>query len=99
MDKNNKVKTTAKLATGDKVSIQSGKDEKTYTIVLYGDTNGDGTITALDLLQVQKNILGYTKLTLCYQKAADTNKDGKVTALDLLQVQKDILGYSDIKQS
>lgn len=98
-DKNKKAKTTAALATGDLVTITSGTEQKTYTVIIYGDTNGDGSITALDLLQVQKNILGYTKLTGAYQKAADTNKDGKITALDLLQVQKDILGYANIKQS
>lgn len=97
-DSKNQNKTTAKLATGDKVTITSGKDQKTYTVVIYGDTNGDGEITAIDLLRVQKHILNYSKLTGVYKEAADTNKDGNISAIDLLQVQKDILGYSNIKQ-
>lgn len=97
-DSKNNAKTTAILATGDKVTITSGNDTQTYTVIIYGDTNGDGEITAVDLLRVQKHILNYSKLTGVYKEAADTNKDGSISAIDLLQVQKDILGYSNIKQ-
>ena len=70
----------------------------TYNVVIYGDTNGDGQISALDLLRVQKDILSLSKLSGFYSSAADTNKDGKVTALDLLQVQKHILKMKSIAQ-
>ena len=52
----------------------------------------------MDLLQVQKNILGTYTLTGAYLEAADTSKDGVVNALDLLQVQKNILGTFEIEQ-
>ena len=57
-DSNGTVKTNKSLATGDKISITSAGEEKSYTIVIYGDTSGNGKIDPLDLLRVQKAILG-----------------------------------------
>lgn len=91
---------TGNVGTGDQVRVYDSKGalKFTYNIVIYGDTNGDGTISALDLLRVQKDILSIGKLSGLYSSAADTNKDGKVTALDLLQVQKHILNMKSISQ-
>lgn len=87
-----------KLVTGDKIKIVNSKETKTVTLVIYGDTNGDGIISIKDLLQIQKDILQYTKLVGCYKEAADVNKDGKINIKDLLIVQKNILGYSNVSQ-
>lgn len=96
--RNNKEVTSGNVATGDTLTIVSGSETKTYSIVLYGDLNSDGKISIVDLLKIQKNLLGTTKLNGAYAKAADVNKDGKVTAVDLLKVQKHILGDSLISQ-
>ncbi len=98
MDKNENVKTTGLLATGDKISVKSAAGTEILTVVIYGDTSGDGYIDALDLLQVQKSILGTYSLVDAYAKAADASKDGIIDALDLLQVQKNILGTYSIVQ-
>ena len=90
--------TTANVITGDTVTITSGDETKTYTIILYGDINKDGKISILDLLAEQKHLLGTNKLTGTPSKAADVNKDGKISILDLLAVQKHLLGYSLITQ-
>ena len=89
---------TGKIVTGDKIRITSGKETKEIVAVIYGDTNGDGDISVKDLLKIQKNILGYTKLIGAYKEAADVNKDGKITIKDLLKIQKSILGYTNISQ-
>ncbi len=86
------------IITGDTLTITSGEETKTFEFVLYGDCSGDGKITILDLLQIQKQILGSSQLSGAYKEAADTSKDGMVTILDLLQVQKHILGSSSISQ-
>lgn len=90
--------TSGNLSTGMTATIKKGTKTKTYNIVLYGDLNGDNKVNALDLLKVQKHIIGSTKLSGASLKSADTNKDGKVNALDLLKVQKQILGVSVISQ-
>lgn len=89
-DSSNKNKTST-LATGDKINIKVGNDEKSYTIVIKGDNNGDGKVTILDLLRVQKHILKSSTLTGAYKEACDTNYDDDITILDLLRVQKHIL--------
>ena len=96
--KGSTVITSGNLATGMTATIKKGTKTKTYNIVLYGDLNGDSKVNALDLLKVQKHIIGSSKLQGSALKSADTNKDGKVNALDLLKVQKQILGVSVISQ-
>ena len=88
------------VGTGNLVKVYDAKGtlKETYTVILYGDTNGDGKIDALDLLRVQKDILGASKLSGANKTAADTSRDGNINALDLLQVQKQILGAGTIKQ-
>ncbi len=84
---------TAKLFTGSSITIKSVTNEiKTFTISVTGDVSGDGAITILDLLKIQKHLVGSNKLSGVYLNAADTNKDSSVTILDLLRVQKHLVG-------
>ena len=92
------IKNNQAFATGDVVSITSAGETKEYTVVIYGDTNGDGKINVLDLLVIQKHILGVSNLKDAKGKAADSSHDGKINALDLLKVQKHILEVSTIEQ-
>ena len=84
------------IGTGMTVKVQSSSGTAEFTAVVKGDPSGDGKVNALDLLQVQKYILGLKKLDSSYLLAADTSGDGKVTALDLLQIQKKILGIKEL---
>ena len=86
------------IGTGSTVEITDGDKKTTLTVVIYGDVSGDGKINALDLLKVQKHILGINKLSNSYLSSADPSADGKVNALDLLKIQKHILGINSIKQ-
>lgn len=86
------ISTNSTFATGQTLEITSSNGEsKTFLIVVTGDTNGDGDITILDLLRVQKHLLNSSKLNESYLQAADTNADNTVTILDLLRVQKHLL--------
>ena len=88
-----------KAATGTVIKVSNKAQEKEYTLVIKGDTSGDGVINALDLLQIQKSILNISKFNDYQMKAADTSGDNSVNALDLLQTQKQILGISKIDQN
>lgn len=85
------------IGTGFKVSINNQSTTEVLEVVVKGDTSGDGIVNALDLLQIQKSILGTYTLTGGALKAGDTSSDGVVNALDLLQVQKHILGTYTIE--
>ncbi|MBR6222791.1 MAG: cadherin-like beta sandwich domain-containing protein [Lachnospiraceae bacterium] len=76
---------------------QETKTETTETAatgtLLYGDLNGDGKVNALDLLKLQKHLLGKSLLKGDYLKAANLKQKGDtITALDLLKLQKIIIG-------
>ena len=86
------------VGTGTRITISNGTNSTEFVIIVKGDTSGDGVINALDLLQVQKNILGLYGLNNEYRLAGDTSGDGNINALDLLQVQKQILGSYTINQ-
>ncbi len=86
------------LGTGNVIKISNGSSTSDYVVVIKGDTSGDGIINALDLLQIQKSILGQYQLKDANLLAGDPSGDGKVDALDLLQVQKNILGQFKINQ-
>lgn len=89
---------TGVVATGDVVRITGKNQSLTYTIVIYGDVSGDGAITALDLLKVQKHIIGASSLKDAYMEAGNVKRSGSISALDLLKVQKHIIGASKIEQ-
>ena len=86
------------VGTGSTIEIKDGDKSIKLTVVIYGDASGDGKINALDLLKIQKHILGVNKLTGAFVKAGDPSGDNNINALDLLKVQKHILGINLIKQ-
>lgn len=92
------VLTSGKVGTGCKVVISNGSTTMNYTVVIYGDVSGDGSITALDLLKVQKHIIGASPLSGVYLEAANVKRSGSVSALDLLKIQKHIIGAAPIQQ-
>ena len=90
-DKNgNEFSPTSYVGTNYKITITTTIEIKSYTISVNGDTSGDGQVTILDLLQIQKHIKKVTTLNNATLLSADTSGDGQVTILDLLQVQKHI---------
>jgi len=95
----NKPKTSGSLVTGDQITIISGENTQIYTIIIYGDLNGDGEITLMDFAQIKKHLLKKSTLTSCYAKAADTDKNGLITLMDLAQIKKHLLKTSNISQS
>ena len=89
---------TGIFKTGDVVTISNSVDTNNYTVVIYGDINGDGVIDKLDYLAVLRDYYGYSKLSGVYKVAADANHDGKVDKLDYLAVLRNYYGYAKINQ-
>src|SRR5699024_9990258 len=67
---------TGTVKTGMHLRITNASGSETLKIAIKGDTSGDGVINALDLLQVQKNILGIYTFSGEYKLAGDTSGDG-----------------------
>ena len=72
--------------------------EKKYDIVVYGDTNGDGVISAIDYSMIKAHILNISKMSGIYYESADINKDGSISAIDFSMVKAHILNISKITQ-
>lgn len=96
-DKDNKNK-TGTFATGDKVTINNGTENKTYEIIIYGDVNGDSLIDKLDYLAILRHYYKYKEYTGVYKAAADVNHDKTIDKLDYLAVLRDYYGYKKIEQ-
>ena len=61
-----------------------------------GDLNGDGQITVIDIIKVQRIIVGLDALTDSNLILADLNGDGKVSAVDIVIIQRHIVGLQSI---
>ncbi len=70
----------------------SGNAIDTYTLIIFGDVNGDATITGADGSAVQLASLGATIDGDAANFAADVNADGAVTGADGSAVQLASLG-------
>ena len=67
-----------------------------YELGGASDGNYLNGVTTLDLVIIQKHLLGLSTLTDGYQLlAADANNNGSIAASDLLEIRKVILGSSD----
>lgn len=76
------------LGTGMLARIMDGsKVERTYTIIITGDTNGDGKINITDMIAVKACTLKKSDLTGVYEKAGDVNGDGKINITDFIKVK------------
>lgn len=91
---------TAGVATGDTVTIyrNDGTQYAKWTVVIYGDANGDGTINNSDRVKIRNHVLGTNKLSGAMSVAADVNKDGQVNNTDRVKVRNHVLGTSSINQ-
>lgn len=92
---------TGKVGTGNKVAVYdaTGNLKKTYEVVIYGDVNGDGAINALDMIKLNRHILGKGTLSGSYLQAADANrKNDGANALDMIIMNRHILGKTKISQ-
>lgn len=90
---------TGTVGTGNKIAIYvNGQLVKQYETVVYGDVNGDGKISNVDVVLMQRHILGITTQSGAYLQAANTNKDGSVSNIDVVIAQRHILGLSVINQ-
>ena len=87
------------LATGDRVSITSNGETKTFIVIIYGDLNGDGLVDSGDLLKMRQHLIGTKLLQDEYLKAANvvrTNND--VDSGDLLRMRQHLLNKNKIDQ-
>lgn len=98
MNANGTSKSKGVIVTGDKLTITVGKETKTYSIVIYGDVNGDGKISAVDYVKIKNHIMRKGTLQGAYRESADIDKNGHIKATDYVKVKNYIMGTGKISQ-
>ena len=89
------------VKTGDIFVVfnSSNQIELKYTIIVYGDINGDGEIDVFDLIYMRRHLLDISQLSGAYAEAADTSRgnDG-IDVYDLIYLRRQLLDIAYITQ-
>ena len=80
----------ASLQGGVKTGSQLTVSGTTLTVVVQGDTNGDGNFSVTDMLKVKSLLLGQDEFSSAQSCAGDVSGDGKVTITDFLQMKSQV---------
>ena len=92
-DKNgNNVSDTVNCATG--MTLISGKN--TYTLVVMGDIDGNGKISANDLAKLRLHYIGKEPLDGAYKEASDVDGNGRTSLNDIAKIKLIIIGKESI---
>lgn len=87
------------VATGDRLAVYvNGALVGLKDIVIYGDISGDGAVTIVDLVRLNRHILNLSTLNGCGLAAADVNRNGSVNIQDLVMINRHTLGIATITQ-
>ena len=78
-----------------KVKVSKGSKVEEYTIVVLGDTNGDGEAEIRDMVKINNYRLYKTTTNFegAYQEAGDVNKDGQIDIRDMDELLKLLIEY------
>lgn len=87
------------IGTGSTISATVNNIATTYTVIVYGDVDGNGSIDLLDLTKMKKHLLKQSSLASIYNTAGKIYHKNNISISDLLAVKKQILGVSQISQS
>ena len=80
----------------DMSASSSGGTSGGSTSASKGDVNGDGKISVLDIVKIQRVIVGLDTADAALTAACDLNGDGKVSVLDIVKLQRHIVGIETI---
>ncbi len=78
---------TVKVGTGFTVTANG----KNYTVVIYSDTTGDGSVNTDDVRSIMKTLLGSVTYSAAQNEAADHDGNGKVSSTDARRILQDVL--------
>ena len=68
----------------------------TYTLIIFGDVNGDASVDATDSSIILQNVAGTSELTELQQFAGDVTADSVCDATDASIIMQKVAGSSDV---
>ena len=63
---------------------------------VLGDVNGDGRITAADVVLIARYVINDVSFTVDQQNLADVTNDGRITAADVIRLSRYIVGLATL---
>ncbi len=77
------------VVTNGIFTVQSGENNaiEMWTLVLIGDSNGDGSSDALDYSEAVNKVMSDTAVATAYDMASDVNCDGYLDVIDLAMLK------------
>lgn len=84
------------IGTGTTLEIKSGEETLTYTFIIPGDTNGNGTVNSSDALDILNHSVESVIMTGNALIAGDINGDGVINSGDALEVLQIAVGQKEI---
>ncbi|MBO7253803.1 MAG: hypothetical protein J6V36_00695, partial [Clostridia bacterium] len=76
------------IGTGSQIQYYN----KTYTVVIIGEVDGDGEITSTDYMRIKGNLLGTSTLEEVFIESAEVDNDGVLSSTDYLRIKSYFLG-------
>ncbi|OJU16764.1 MAG: hypothetical protein BGN88_02070 [Clostridiales bacterium 43-6] len=102
LSKDGKAITSGKIGTGMKVKVsENNAPSEEFSVILYGDIDGNGTIDVIDMVKMKMHILKINYLQGAMYTAANTDRDSKVTVnvFDMVALKKSVLKINQIDQN
>ena len=96
------IEDVSKAKTGDEIKIvdeKTGNVVKTYTVVVFGDVNGDGIYDGRDATLISLIMNGMLTPSPAMRLAADCNHDNVINADDLAIIEQAGLLLSTVSQN
>lgn len=84
------------IGTGMTMKVTSGGVTKNYTLVVKGDTTGDGNVGSNDALQIRRHVVGLTSLGEAYRLAGDVDGSASLSSLDALKIRRYVVGLGNL---
>lgn len=95
--KGNEASSSAYIGTGYTVSLMHENEKvHTVTVVVKGDTDGDGRITSIDYMYVRLHYMRKSPLENAYLNAAHIDNDGRITSIDYMYIRLHYMSEIDI---
>ena len=96
--KDGKLKSSGMIATGDRVVIlnDDGTSFIDAVVVIKGDVDGDGKVTATDYIKVRLAVLNRIQFKDAYLYAAITTGGSKITAKDYTAIRLHVIGKTSL---
>lgn len=84
--------------TGATVTLKdaSGAVVDTYTLIIFGDVNGDANVDSTDSFVIMQKVSGASSLTAIQEFAGDVNADTACDSTDSFVIMQKVSGIADI---